>query len=228
MWLGQVADLEFHSWFSRIDPSPDIVIPAGITSETARIDFLSRYPDFIIFDLEPYIYSGTESRGEEPQLSRQGFDMTCQVALWLKTTLDELGLSSFVKTSGRTGLHIYVPILRQFDFHTVHSAAKTVCQFLEKRHPKSVTTDWTIEKRYGKVFLDYNQNIRGKTLASLYSPRPSPEATVSTPLLWDELAKVYPTDFTILNIPGRLAKIGDLWDGILDTKRDLKQLLELA
>ena len=228
MWLGQVADLEFHSWFSRIDPSPDIVIPAGITSETARIDFLSRYPDFIIFDLDPYIYSGTESRGEEPQLSRQGFDMTCQVALWLKTTLDELGLSSFVKTSGRTGLHIYVPILRQFDFHTVHSAAKTVCQFLEKRHPKSVTTDWTIEKRYGKVFLDYNQNIRGKTLASLYSPRPSPEATVSTPLLWDELAKVYPTDFTILNIPGRLAKIGDLWDGILDTKRDLKQLLELA
>lgn len=228
MWLGQLADLEFHSWFSRIDPFPDIAVPTEITSKADSIDFLSRYPDFIIFDLDPYIYSGTESRGAEPELSREGFATTCQVALWLKATLDGLSLSSFVKTSGRTGLHVYVPILRQFDFHTVHSAAKTVCQALEKRHPKSVTTDWTVEKRYGKVFLDYTQNVRGKTLASIYSPRPSPEATVSTPLHWDELGKVYPTDFTILNIPDRLTKIGDLWDNILDSKRDLKQLLKLA
>lgn len=228
MWLGQAADLELHTWFSRISPGLDREIPTEITSEVDKIDFLSQYPDFIIFDLDPYIYSGTELPGAEPQLNQEGFAMTCHVALWLKETLDGLSLSSFVKTSGRTGLHVYVPILRQFDFHAVHSTAKTVCQFLLNRHSKAVTTGWTVEKRYGKVFLDYNQNVRGKTLASVYSPRPSSKATVSTPLCWDELGKAYPTDFTILNMPDRLTRLGDLWENILDTKHDLKQLLKLS
>ncbi|MBI4285214.1 MAG: DNA ligase D [Chloroflexi bacterium] len=228
MWLGQLADLEFHSWFSRVSPGPDREVPDNLTDEADRVDFLSRYPDFIIFDLDPYIYSGTELPGAEPQLNREGFALTCQVALWLKETLDELSLSSFVKTSGITGLHVYVPILRQLDFHAVHAAAKTICQFLTKRHPRSVTTDWAVAKRSGKVFLDYNQNVRGKTLASAYSLRPSPEATVSTPLHWDELGAVYPTDFTILNVPDRLAQLGDLWGNILAAKSDLKQKLKLA
>jgi bifunctional non-homologous end joining protein LigD len=97
-----------------------------------------------------------------------------------------------------------------------------------KRHPKYVTTEWAVEKRRGKIFLDYNQNVRGKTLASVYSPRPSPLATVSTPLRWDEIGKVYPTDFTIENVPDRLARLGDLWADILNSKRDLKKLLKLT
>ncbi len=83
-----------------------------------------------------------------------------------------------------------------------------------------------MEKRPGKVFLDYNQNVRGKTLISIYSPRATPEATVSTPLRWDELGKAYPTDFTIFNVPERLARLGDLWADILDKQNDLKEMLE--
>ena len=82
-----------------------------------------------------------------------------------------------------------------------------------------------MEKRAGKIFSDYNQNVRGKTLASIYSPRPSPEASVSLPLRWDELGKVYPTDFTILTVPERLAKVGDLWANILEAKVDLVKLV---
>jgi len=82
-----------------------------------------------------------------------------------------------------------------------------------------------VEKRRGKIFLDYNQNERGKTLASVYSPRPSPEASVSVPLRWDDLDEVYPTDFTILTTPDRLNKTGDLWSNILEAKIDLLQIL---
>jgi len=86
--------------------------------------------------------------------------------------------------------------------------------------------DWAVKKRTGKVFLDHNQNARGKTLASIYSPRPLPEAAVSMPLRWDELGSVYPTDFTILSAPQRLAEVGDLWADILEAKHDLTGLLE--
>jgi bifunctional non-homologous end joining protein LigD len=88
-----------------------------------------------------------------------------------------------------------------------------------------ITTDWAVEKRKGKIFLDYNQNVRGKTLASIYSPRPAPGATVSVPLRWDELESIYPADFTIANVPDRLAKLGDLWTNILDAKVDIVSLL---
>jgi DNA primase len=82
------------------------------------------------------------------------------------------------------------------------------------------------DKRTGKIFFDYNQNVRGKTLASIYSPRTSPEAAVSIPLRWDELGKIYPPDFTILTVPDRLQQVGDLWEGILDAKHDLRALLD--
>jgi bifunctional non-homologous end joining protein LigD len=222
LWLGQAADLELHTWFSRISPEPDKEPTDKLTP-----DSLASYPDFIIFDLDPYIYSGSEPRGAEPELNPEGFARTCEAALWLKETLDTLSLSSFVKTSGRTGLHIYVPILRQFDYHAVHSAARTICQSVIQHHRKELTSEWAVERRSTRVFLDYNQNLRGKTLACVYSPRPSPEATVSTPLRWDELGKVYPTDFTILSVPERLSKVNDLWAAILKAKGDLKHLLKL-
>lgn len=86
--------------------------------------------------------------------------------------------------------------------------------------------EWAVEKRRGKVFIDYGQNVQGKTLASVYSPRPDPEAAVSTPLHWEELCKVYPSQFSILTLPDRLKKIGDLWADILDAKHDLKKILD--
>jgi bifunctional non-homologous end joining protein LigD len=213
--------MELHTWLSRIKPGPDFKVDAA----TGEPDFYANYPDFLVFDVDPYIYSGKEAPGDEPELNRTAFKKTCQISLKLKEILDKLSLSSFVKTSGRTGLHIFIPVLRQMDFHGIHAAAETLSQFLWQQYPAGITTDWAVEKRRGKIFLDYNQNVRGKTLASVYSPRPSPEATVSIPLRWDELEKIYPTDFTIVNTPDRLADLGDLWSGILDAKVDLVKLL---
>lgn len=218
MWLGQLADIELHTWFSRISPSPDL--PGKKTSPE-----LLDYPDFIIFDLDPYIYSGAEAEGAEPQLSRAAFGRTCEVALWLKEVLDSLSISSFVRTSGRTGLHIYLPIIRNLSYHQVQAAAGTIGKFLWQKHPRDITLDWTVKRRTGLVFFDYNQNVYGKTLASIYSPRASPEATVAMPLPWEELAGAFPTDFTILTVPDRLSRTGDLWATILDAKRDLRALL---
>jgi bifunctional non-homologous end joining protein LigD len=89
-----------------------------------------------------------------------------------------------------------------------------------------VTVEWAVPKRRGKVFVDYNQNVRGKTLASIYSPRVLPWAAVSMPLSWDEVGRVLPTDFTILTAPQRLERVGDLWAAILEAKHDLSGLLD--
>ena len=169
-----------------------------------------------------------EAKGDEPALNRRAFAKTRKVAFWLKELLASLSLSSFVKTSGRTGLHIYVPILRHLEYDAVRSVCETIGQFLLRKHPREITMEWTVTKRTGKVFFDHNQNARGKTLASVYSPRPLPEAAVSMPLRWDELDDVYPTDFTILTVPDQLRQRGDLWAGILDAKHDLQGLLETA
>jgi bifunctional non-homologous end joining protein LigD len=227
LWLGQVADIELHTWYSRVNPAGDTV---GLSTTFAGSlqnmhGSVLNYPDFVVFDLDPYLYSGKEARGAEPELHADGFAATSQVALWLKDMLDGLGLASFVKTTGRTGLHIYVPIKRSLDYHATHTISETLARYLVQLHPKEVTVEWAVDKRKGKVFADYNQNVRGKTLASIYSPRVLPWAAVSMPLRWEEVGKVFPTDFTILSAPHRLERVGDLWSGILDAKHDLAGLL---
>jgi bifunctional non-homologous end joining protein LigD len=228
LWLGQLADLELHTWYSRVSPDPDGAhLPETYAGSDENFD-QSRlnFPDFIVCDLDPYIYSGEEKKGDEPELNRKAFKKTVEVALWLKELLDSLSLSSFVKTTGKTGLHIYVPILRQFDYDTVRATAETIGKFLLRAHPRDITMEWATQKREGKVFFDHNQNMKGKTLASLYSPRPLPWAGVSMPVRWDELAHVYPTEFTILNAADRVAETGDLWADILGEKHDLGAMLE--
>ena len=230
LWLGQLADIELHTWYSRVNSEPDgHHLPATFAGAAENIErSLLNYPDFIVFDLDPYIYSGQEAKGAEPELSRKAFRKTCDVALWLKDVLDSMSLSSFVKTTGKTGLHIYAPILRQFDYGTVRASAETIGRFLMQAHPRDITMEWSVVKRTGKVFFDHNQNTRGKTLASIYSPRPSPQAAVSMPVRWDELRDIYPTDLTILNACDRLEKTGDLWANILNEKHDLGALLGLS
>jgi bifunctional non-homologous end joining protein LigD len=227
LWLGQVADIELHTWYSRVDTSGDAEgLPTTFAGSLENMQQSAlNYPDFVVFDLDPYLYSGNEARGAEPELHPEGFQATCQVALWLKDLLDGLGLASFVKTTGRTGLHIYVPITRTLDYHATHSISETLARFLVQQHPKEATMEWAVDKRTGKVFVDYNQNVRGKTLASIYSPRVLPWAAVSMPLCWDEVGKVFPTDFTILTAAARLQQVGDLWSGILEAKHDLAGLL---
>jgi bifunctional non-homologous end joining protein LigD len=98
-------------------------------------------------------------------------------------------------------------------------------KYLMESHHRDITMEWAVEKRTGKVFFDHNQNVRGKTLASVYSPRPSPTAAVSMPVRWTELKEVYPSDFTILTAAERAEATGDLWAGILEAKHDLAGLL---
>ncbi len=228
LWLGQLADIELHTWYSRVSAEPDgHHLSTVFHGSEDQIDgSLLNYPDFIVFDLDPYIYSGKEAAGAEPELNQKAFAKTCDVAFWLKDVLDSLSLSSFVKTTGRTGLHVFVPILRQFDYGAVRAVCETLGKFVMQTHPKDVTMEWSVPKRTGKVFFDHNQNVRGKTLASIYSPRPSPYAAVSIPVRWDELREIYPSEFTILTVPARLEEMGDLWSTILNAKHDLRGLID--
>jgi bifunctional non-homologous end joining protein LigD len=230
LWLGQLADLEFHTWYSRVDPEPDgHHLGTTFTRSLGNMEAsLLNHPDFIVFDLDPYLYSGKEKKGDEPELNKKAFAKTCEAALWLKDVLDSLSLSSFIKTSGKTGLHIYVPILRQLTFSEARAVCETISSFVLQQHPRDVTMEWSVEKRTGKVFFDVNQNVRGKTLATIYSARPHPGAPVSMPLRWDELGEIYPTSFTILTAPDRVEQTGDLWSTILDAKHDIGTLLDLG
>jgi len=230
LWLAQFADIELHPWLSRTNPRPDAGhLSTDFAGSKENIERSTlNYPDFMVFDLDPYIYSGKEKTGDEPELNRKAWTKVCEVALRLKEILDQLSLSSFLKTSGRTGLHIYVPVLRQYDYDVIRHSSTLIADFLRRRYPDDITLEWAVSKRSGKVFLDQNQNTRGKTLASIYSPRPLPEATVSMPITWDELGRVYPTDFTIFTAPERLAAVGDLWADILAVKHDLEGLLARA
>ncbi|MFN8584539.1 MAG: non-homologous end-joining DNA ligase [Dehalococcoidia bacterium] len=227
LWLGQVADLALHTSLARVNPEPDA---RGLSRDfTGSVDQIEgsvlNYPDFVLFDLDPYIYRGDEGAGAEPELNRAAWQQICEVARWLKELLDSASLSSFVKTSGATGLHVYVPVVRNIDYATIRSIAETFASFLIRAHPSAVTMEWAVPKREGKVFLDVNQNARFKNLAAAYSPRAKPGAPVSMPLRWDELEAVYPTDFTILTAPDRLRRVGDLWANILEAKHDLSALL---
>jgi bifunctional non-homologous end joining protein LigD len=122
-------------------------------------------------------------------------------------------MPSVVKTTGSKGLHVYVPIVRGPLQKEVWMFAKAVAQELASRHPALITAEYRVAKRpHGRVLVDYNQNRWGSTLASVYSVRPRPEATVSTPVTWKEIDRgVRIEDFTVKNVPGRVATLGDLW-----------------
>lgn len=226
IWLGQLADLELHTVHTRLDPNPDgKKLPRKFTGSVENIDqSLMNYPDFIVLDLDPYMYSGKEKKGAEPELHEAAFKKVTEVALALKENLDKLNIDAFVKTSGKTGLHIYVPIIRNIDYDMVRSIAETIGKHLLSQRPNEITMEWAVRKRKGKIFFDHNMNGRSKTLPAPYSPRNSLEATISTPLEWKELGTVYPTDFTLRTIPDRLKKRGDVWSDILNHKNDLEKL----
>jgi len=223
LWLAQIANIELHTWYSRTVNAPDALGQPHTFSGSVEAFERSvlNHPDFMVFDLDPYLYSGREPPGGQPQLHAAGFQRTCEVALWLKDVLDNLGLPAFVKTSGKTGVHVFVPILRQFNFDTVRGMSEQICRFVQRLHPRETTMEWSVDKRHGKVFLDHNQNTRGKTLATPYSPRALPGAPVSVPLRWTELGSVYPTQFTLRTMHERLKIVGDLWADILQHKADL-------
>jgi bifunctional non-homologous end joining protein LigD len=229
LWLAQNGTLEFHVWHSRARPGPDS--PVKDTDYADSVESLEasilNYPDYVVFDLDPYIYSGKEKKGDEPELNTIAFEKGKEVAFWLRELLGTMKLEPIVKTSGKTGLHVFVPIRRTIDFDAARHVSELVGRHLLRGHPKDITMEWKVEKRAGKIFVDHNMNVRGKTLNSAYSPRGAPGAPVSMPLTWDELAKAHPLDFRITNVPARLAKAGDRWAEALTRKQSLEKALKV-
>jgi len=230
LWLAQSGTLEFHVWHSRAKPSPDAATQSTDFSESlpALEASILNYPDFVVFDIDPYIYSGKEAPGGEPELNTVAFEKGKEVAFALRELLAGMGLEAVAKTSGKTGLHIFVPIERTLDFDAARKVSETVGRHLVRLRPKDVTVEWSVPRRTGKIFMDYNMNVRGKTLNSAYSPRGAPGAPVSMPLTWEELARAHPLDFRISNAPERLAQTGDRWKDALTGKQSLERALGRA
>ncbi|HVC87048.1 MAG TPA: non-homologous end-joining DNA ligase [Gaiellaceae bacterium] len=158
-------------------------------------------PDYLLIDLDP------TSAGQWP--------LVREIAMVVRVVLDELGLRSYPKTSGATGLHILAPIRPELPFPEVRRFAKGLAVEVERRigDQAVATTTWRVADRVG-VFVDYGQNARDRTIASAYSVRPTPDARVSAPLAWDEVARVEPEAFTLASMPGRIAAAGDPMRGM--------------
>jgi bifunctional non-homologous end joining protein LigD len=227
IWLAHVGSLEFHAWHSRITAGPD--------AKDAQIDFRSsrhaleqsvlNFPDYIVCDLDPYIYSGAEPAGAQPAFNAGAFARCKEVAFSLKDLLDSMRLHALVKTSGKTGLHILVPIARTVTFEAARALAHEIGKHLVAKHPELVTTDQRVSQRTGKIFFDFGMNARVKTLIAPYSVRGVVGAPVAMPIEWDDLEQASPMDFTMANVPQILARRGDIWENMLATKQDLQRIL---
>ncbi len=227
LWLAQSGTLEFHVWHSRTKVAEDSISKKTdfASSEAAMDASVLNYPDYVVFDIDPYIYSGKEKAGDEPELNTVAFEKGKEVAFRLRELLQGMKLDAIVKTSGKTGLHVFVPIRRTIDFEAARSVSELVGRHLVRQHPKDVTVEWSVPKRIGKIFMDYNMNVRGKTLNVAYSPRGAPGAPVSMPLTWEELGRAHPLDFRLTNAAERLAKTGDRWKDALARKYSLEAAL---
>lgn len=155
-----------------------------------------------------------------------GFAEAIAAAHSVREVLSEAGLTAFVKTSGNRGLHVFAPITPDHEFLDVRHAVIAAAREVERRDSAGTTTAWWKELRGERIFLDYNQAARDRTMAGAYSPRPLPHAPVSCPVSWDELATVDPTTLTMKTVPGRLADTGDPWAGMSASAAALTTLLE--
>ena len=180
---------------------------------SSRVQFIER-PDFVIFDLDPV---------DAP------YSVVQQVALVLKSVLDELHLRGYPKTSGASGIHVYLPILEnRFSYEDVRVFAEAIARIVVQGAPEIATVERVVRKRKtGTVYVDYLQNVKGKTVASVYCPRAVPGACVSTPLQWEEFEKqLDPRDYTIKNVFARIDKLGDLFAPVLSDRQDISGFLK--
>ena len=177
---------------------------------SSRIEDVEK-PDYLLIDLDP--------RGGDP------WSHVRTIALVVKDVMDELGLISYPKTSGSTGIHILAPIVPELEFPEVRRFAKGFAQEVERRLPDIATTTWKVADRTG-VFVDFGQNARDRTIAAAYSIRPTKDARASAPLRWDEVAEVDAAEFTLETMPARIEKVGDLMAGMWSSSRSLVPLFE--
>jgi DNA ligase D len=217
----ETAAIQFPSGRSADEVCPTEIAVVGWSAQMGTITFhpwpVRRadvdHPDELRIDLDPQ--PGTD------------FEQAVRVAGEARTLLAQLGYRGFPKTSGGRGIHIYVRIEPRWTFTDVRHAAIAFGRELERRLPAEVTTKWWKEERGERVFVDYNQNARDRTIASAYSIRPKPGAPVSAPLAWDELPEVAPEDLTVATMPSRFAEIGDRHEGIDEVAHSLQPLLDM-
>jgi DNA ligase D len=215
------AQIEFPSGRNADEVCPTEVAVVGWAAQMGTITFhpwpVRRedvdHPDELRLDLDPQ--PGTD------------YADAVKVAGVARALLEELGFIGYPKTSGGRGIHIYVRLEPRWSFTDVRHAAIAFGRELERRAPDAVTTSWWKEERGERIFVDYNQNARDRTIASAYSIRPKPGAPVSAPLAWEELAEVAPEDFTVATMPTRFAQLGDRHAEIDDRAFSLEPLLEL-
>jgi DNA ligase D len=217
----QAVQIQFPSGRHADEICPTEVAVVGWAAQMGTITFHPwpvrsddvDHPDELRIDLDPQ--PGTD------------FADAARVAAEARTLLGELGYTGFPKTSGGRGVHIYIRIERQWTFTDVRHAAIAFGRELERRLPDQVTTSWWKEERGERIFIDYNQNARDRTIASAYSVRPKPGAPVSAPVAWDELHEVEPEDFTVATMPARFAEVGDRHAAIDDHAYSLAPLLDM-
>ncbi len=217
----QTAQIEFPSGRRADEVCPTEVAVVGWAAQMGTITFHPwpvrlqdvDHPDELRLDLDPQ--PGTD------------YADAVRVAGEARALLTDLGYRGFPKTSGGRGIHIYVRIEPRWTFTDVRHAAIAFARELERRRPEDVTTSWWKEERGQRIFIDYNQNARDRTIASAYSIRPKPGASVSAPLAWEELAEVAPEDFTVATMPTRFAQVGDRHAKIDDRAHTLQPLLDL-
>ena len=217
----QTVRIEFPSGRSADEICPTEVAVVAWAAQMGTITFHPwpvrdddvDHPDELRLDLDPQ--PGTD------------FADAVRVAHEARALLADLGYTGYPKTSGGRGIHIYVRIERRWSFTDVRHAAIAFGRELERRLPGQVTTKWWKEERGERIFLDYNQNARDRTIASAYSIRPRPGAPVSAPFSWEELDEIAPERFNVATLTARFAEIGDPHAGIDDVAHSLEPLLEI-
>jgi len=179
----------------------------------ARMESLET-PDLAVMDLDP--------------AEGASFADVLEIALLVRRVLDKFEIKSFPKTSGASGLHLFVPVKQVYSWRQVTGAMKYIAELVAKAYPDKATVERKVEKRAGKVYLDYLQNGRGKTMAFQYSLRPLPGAPVSTPLYWEEVERgnIRPGQFTIDTIFKRLKSQGDIYTGVLNIRQSLDEIIK--
>jgi len=178
------------------------------SSTTKRLD----KPDYMIIDIDPS--------------DKNTFEQVIETALAYKKVLDKAGAVSYCKTSGATGLHIFVPMGGKYLYEQVRDFAEIISALVLEQLPEFTSMERNLKKRGNKIYLDYLQNSRGQTIAAAYSLRPHKDATVSTPLLWKEVKKgLQPSAFDIYTVPKRVKKMKDIFKGVLGKGVDIKKCI---
>jgi DNA ligase D len=219
-WIETVT-VDFPSGRSATELCPVDVAHVAWAVQMSTLDFHpwpsrradTESPDELRIDLDPM--PGTD------------WDDVVEVALEVKALYDELGMVSFPKTSGSKGVHVYLRIRPDWTFTEVRHATVAIAREIERRRPEIATAKWWKEERGERIFLDYNRMARDQTIASAYSVRARPQATVSAPVTWEELTSCEIADFDIWTMRDRFASLGDVHAAIDDVAHDLSPLLEL-